>query len=154
MQSKSTLKINEIKKRDPALMKRLLNLWENSVKATHWFLSPAEINSIKPYAQQGLNGIPLLIIAENEKGKPTAFLGIANNTLEMIFVRNENRGQGLGKLLLRYAMENYAVNYLTVNEENSLARGFYEHMGFKVYKPTDLDEQGNPYPLLYMKREG
>ena len=31
------------------------------------------------------------------------------------------------------------------------AKGFYEHMGFQVYKRTDLDEQGSPYPLLYMR---
>ena len=31
------------------------------------------------------------------------------------------------------------------------AVGFYEHMAFKTYKRTDLDEEGNPYPLLYMK---
>ena len=48
-------------------------------------------------------------------------------------------------------MKNYAVNDLTVNEQNPLAKGFYEHMGFEVYKRTDQDEQGNPYPLLYMK---
>ena len=30
------------------------------------------------------------------------------------------------------------------------AKGFYEHMCFHVYKRTGLDEQGNPYPLLYM----
>ena len=29
-------------------------------------------------------------------------------------------------------------------------RKFYERMGFRVYKRTDYDEQGNPYPLLYM----
>ena len=28
----------------------------------------------------------------------------------------------------------------------------YEHLGFVTYKRTDLDEEGNPYPLLYMKR--
>ena len=49
-------------------------------------------------------------------------------------------------------MEHYGVNELTVNEQNPLARGFYEHMGFEVYKRTELDEEGNPYPLLYMKR--
>ena len=49
-------------------------------------------------------------------------------------------------------MENYAVERLTVNEQNPQARGFYEHMGFHVYKRTELDEQGNPYPLLYMRR--
>ena len=42
---------------------------------------------------------------------------------------------------------------MTVNEQNPLAKSFYEHMEFYVYKRTDLDEQGNPYPILYMKRE-
>ncbi len=28
---------------------------------------------------------------------------------------------------------------------------FYWHMGFETYKRTDLDEEGNPYPLLYMR---
>ena len=31
------------------------------------------------------------------------------------------------------------------------ARGFYERMGFKAFKRTGLDEQGYPYPLLYME---
>ena len=29
--------------------------------------------------------------------------------------------------------------------------GFYEYMGFKTYKRKELDEQENPYPILYMK---
>ena len=29
--------------------------------------------------------------------------------------------------------------------------GFYEHMGFKTYKMTELDEEGKTYPLLYME---
>ena len=29
----------------------------------------------------------------------------------------------------------------------------YEHMGLTTYKRTDHDEEGNPYPLLYMKRK-
>ena len=40
---------------------------------------------------------------------------------------------------------------VTVNEQNPEAKGFYEHMGFCVYKRTDCDEQGAPYPLLYME---
>ena len=54
--------------------------------------------------------------------------------------------------MLKYGIEVYSVNDLAVNEENPYAKGFYEHMGFKVYKRTDHDEQGNPYPLLYMSR--
>jgi putative acetyltransferase len=40
---------------------------------------------------------------------------------------------------------------LAVNEQNPQAKGFYEHLGFQVYKRADIDEQGNPYPILYMK---
>ena len=49
-------------------------------------------------------------------------------------------------------IDSYAVDELTVNEQNPRAAAFYEHMGFEVYKRTELDEQGNPYPLLYMKK--
>lgn len=70
----------------------------------------------------------------------------------MLFISNESREQGIGKHLLQYGIENYSVNELTVNEQNPLAREFYEHMGFEVYKRSELDEQGNPYPILYMKR--
>ena len=49
-------------------------------------------------------------------------------------------------------IENYGIERLTVNEQNPQARGFYEHIGFQVYRRTDHDEQGNPYPILYMRR--
>ena len=46
---------------------------------------------------------------------------------------------------MNYGIEKYSVNELTVNEQNPKARGFYEHLGFKVYKRCEIDEQGNPY---------
>lgn len=79
-------------------------------------------------------------------------MGVSDKMLEMLLISNESRGQGIGKQLLQYDIERYSINELAVNEQNPLAKGFYEHMGFKVYKRTKVDEQGNPYPLLYMKR--
>ena len=147
------MKIIEITDRTPDLMERLLAVWANSVRATHLFLSDDEIKSIKEYVPQALNGIAHLIIAEDETGRPVAFMGIEDSTLEMLFISPEERGKGLGKRLIQYGIENYAVERLAVNEQNPQAKGFYEHMGFQVYKRTDLDEQGNPYPLLYMRLE-
>ena len=80
-------------------------------------------------------------------------MGIENNKIEMLFIDSEYRGKGIGKTLLLYGIENYGVNDLAVNEDNPLAKGFYEHMGFKVYQRNKLDDQGNPYPVLYMKLE-
>lgn len=145
------MKIKEVEDRPQALIEQLLIVWESSVKATHLFLSENEIESIKKYVPQALKQIPHLIIVENKNQVPVGFMGIANQHLEMLFVSNEERGKGLGKELLNYGIEQYSVNDLAVNEQNPLAKGFYEHMGFKVYKRTNRDEQGNPYPLLYMK---
>ena len=98
-----------------------------------------------------IENVEYLIIAEKEFGEPVAFMGIDSNRLEMLFLSPEVRGKGLGKQLLQYGIETYNIQELTVNEQNPQAVGFYEHMGFAAYKRTDLDEQGNPYPLLYMK---
>lgn len=126
-------------------------MWESSVKETYLFLSENEIESIKKYVPQALKEIPHLIIVENKNQVPVGFMGIENEHLEMLFVSNEERGKGLGKELLNYGIEQYSVNDLAVNEQNPLAKSFYEHMGFEVYKRANRDEQGNPYPLLYMK---
>ena len=113
-------------------------------------MSDSEIKKIKEYVPQALIGIAHLMIAEDDRGCPGAFMGIKDGTLEMLFISPEERGKGLGKRLLQYGIKTYAVERVAVNEQNPQAKGFYEHMGFQVYKRTDLDEQGNPYPLLYM----
>lgn len=147
------MKIVEVTDRTTILVHQLLKVWESSVKATHLFLSDDEISNIKQYVPQALSGIPILVVAENEDGNPMGFMGIADHMLEMLFISNEYRGQGIGKQLLQYGLENYSIDRLAVNEQNPLAKGFYEYMGFEVYRRTDIDEQGNPYPLLYMKRD-
>lgn len=80
-------------------------------------------------------------------------MGIDGKKLEMLFVKSNRRRQGIGKALLNFAITNYGVNELCVNEQNPNAIKFYEGMGFETYKRTELDEQGNPYPILYMKRK-
>ena len=148
------MKIYEVNERPAILVQELLQVWEKSVRATHLFLSDEEVKAIKDYVPQALSGIAHLLIAENEAGMPVAFMGVEDGVLEMLFIMPEERGQGLGKQLIRYGIENYGVERLAVNEQNPQAKGFYEHMGFQVYKRTETDEQGDPYPLLYMKRSG
>ena len=146
------MKILEIIDRNPSLIKQLLEVWESSVRATHLFLSEDEIKNIKTYVPQALKEIPHLLIIENENEIPVGFMGIVGQHLEMLFIADTERGKGLGKDLIEYGIEKFSIHDVAVNEQNPLAKGFYEHMGFTVYKRTELDEQGNPYPLLYMKR--
>ena len=79
-------------------------------------------------------------------------MGCNGNFLEMLFVNPLNMRQGVGSALLNYGVEKFGINELSVNEQNPAAKLFYEHMNFQVYKRTPLDEQGNPFPILYMRR--
>ena len=146
------MKIVEVEKRTDELVEQLLVVWESAVRATHLFLSDEETRKIQEYVPEALRGIAHLVIAEKEDGTPVAFMGIQETSLEMLFICDEERGKGLGRQLITWGIEHYGINQLAVNEQNPSAKGFYEHMGFQVFKRTELDEQGNPYPLLYMKR--
>lgn len=100
---------------------------------------------------EALAHVPALIVAR-QNGKPVAFMGIDKQKLEMLFVDSGYFGQGVGKALIQFAFDHHQVNEVVVNEQNPQAVGFYLHCGFEVYRRSDSDEQGNPYPVLYMKR--
>ena len=140
------MQIREIEKRELLLIQSLTALWERSVIATHLFLNAEEIAQIKQYLPQALSEVAHLIIAPNEHGEPLGFMGINEQKLKVLFLEPALRGQGLGRKLLQYGIDKYGVN-----EQNPQAVGFYKHLGFKIYKRTDLDEQGAPYPFFYMR---
>lgn len=147
------MNIKEIEDNNTSSINQLLEIWEDSVRATHLFLSDEEIENIKKYVPQALKEVSHLLIIENENNEPIGFMGINNAKLEMLFIKNSERGKGFGKQLVQYGIKNYKVDEVTVNEQNPKAKGFYEHIGFKTYKRTELDEQGNPHPILYMRLE-
>lgn len=145
------IKIIVVRKRTPELISKLIYVWELSVKATHLFLSEIKINEIKKNMPQTLSTIENLVIAISGNGLIIGFMGIENKKLEMIFIIPEKIGQGIGKQLIKYAIQEFFIHEVSVNEQNKNAIGFYKRMGFKIYKRTDYDKQGRAYPLLYMK---
>lgn len=142
--------IRTVTDRTPPAVNELVSLWERSVRATHAFLTEAEIFKIKPFVPRAIVNVGTLVVAE-KSGAPVGFMGVQDGRLEMLFLDPEARGQGLGRKLLSYGIKNLGVEELTVNEQNPQAVGFYEHLGFRTHRRTDLDEEGRPYPLLYMR---
>lgn len=140
-----------IKNRNLSLIEKLIDVWKRSVRETHLFLSNEEIEEIKNFVPMALKSVPHLIIENDVNGVPIAFMGIDDGKLEMLFIDPRERGKGLGRELLEHGITKYGVKEVVVNEQNPQAKGFYEHMGFKVYERSEIDEQGNPYPILFMK---
>lgn len=145
------MEIFELTERSLRVVETLTALWRKSVASTHNFLSASEINAIEPEVKTGLKNVKNLVVVVALNGEFCAFMGVEKRRLEMLFVLPEMQGKGIGKKLLEFAIKKYNVTSLTVNEQNLQAMGFYEHLGFKPYKRTPCDEQGRPYPLIYMK---
>ena len=83
-------------------------------------------------------------------GSILGFVGIEGSKIEMLFISDKARGKGIGKQLLQYAIEQLGSNKVDVNEQNPLAVGFYEYMGFKVVSRSPFDDIGKPFPILHM----
>lgn len=146
-----SMKEIEIKDRTPLLIEQLLDVWERSVRETHLFLSGKEIEEIKKFVPTALVAVSHLLVETDTNGRPVAFMGIDEGKLEMLFIAPEERGRGLGRKLLERGIIKYGIKELVVNEQNPQAKGFYEHMGFQVRERSEIDEQGNPYPILFME---
>ncbi len=130
---------------------QIVELWESSVRATHHFLTEEAIQSIKgSIATQYLPALNVYV-AIDEHGQLHGVLGTDEYKLEMLFISADSRGQGCGKLLLNFAIQELKIDTLDVNEQNPQAVGFYQHMGFVVIGRSEFDGQGEPYPLLHMK---
>lgn len=136
--------------RTDTLIDTLTTLWEASVRATHHFLTEGDIQKLTPFVRVGLSDIETLVVAYDNQ-KPIAFMGIGAGKIEMLFVSLNYFGKGIGRELAELGISQYGVQCVDVNEQNSQAVGFYRHIGFEVFERTELDEQGNPFPILKMK---
>ena len=83
------MKIVEINDRSAALTKALLTVWEGSVRATHLFLSEAEIRRIRGFVPQAITAVERLTVAADEQIAPVAFMGAEDGRPEMHFISRQ-----------------------------------------------------------------
>ncbi|MDF0733603.1 GNAT family N-acetyltransferase [Pseudomonas entomophila] len=133
---------------------RLAELWEASVRATHDFLPAGYIERLRPLVRDQYLGFVQLRAWYDAQGRIHGFAGVHDGKLEMLFIDPASRGQGVGKALLARSIDELGVRAVDVNEQNPQAVGFYLSQGFVQVGRSEVDGQGDPYPLLHLKREG
>lgn len=141
-------KIDKVKKEE---YQQVVTVWEASVRATHDFLKEEDIEFFKPLILNTyLDAVDLRCI-RNEDDHILGFSGVADHSLEMLFIHPDVRGKGIGRTLLEYSIGQQEVTRVDVNEENKQAVGFYEKFGFETFERSALDAAGKPYPTLHMR---
>ena len=133
----------------------LLDCWLRSVKATHTFVSPEDIEAMTPHVRTYLcsESSDLWVVCD-DAGTIMGFMGLSGSKMDSLFLAPEFHGRGAGRLLVRHAQSLRGQLTVDVNEQNEGARRFYEACGFIVEGRSALDEQGRPYPLLHLRSSG
>lgn len=140
--------INSARLRDyPAI----IELWELSVRASHFFLPEDYLQKIKKLLPSILAAVRLFVHLDKDNKTITGFLGVSEEKIEMLFIHPDKRGQGIGSLLNTFAVEQLHTHKVDVNEQNDQAVGFYKKLGYKVVGRTAVDGLGKPFPILQME---
>ena len=130
---------------------RVVDVWEASVRATHDFLTEADIQFFKPLVRKELPHVAQLACMRDSEGQVAGFIGVEHTKVEMLFVHPGWRGQGIGRQLMTYAVTTLGASLVDVNEQNTQAVGFYMRMGFEVIGRSAQDSTGKPFPLLHLR---
>ncbi len=139
-----------IRRSRPEDGRRLIELWRAAVDATHHFLAPQDRRAIDEEVQSFLPQMPLWL-AVDERDLAIAFLGLADSAIEALFVHSDYHGVGVGRSLVDHPLQLHPILTTDVNEQNGLALGFYERLGFVRTGRSAVDDQGRRYPLINLR---
>lgn len=128
---------------------RLVEVWENAVRATHHFLSEDDIQFFKPLVRDAYLDSVRLTCVRDAEDRIAGFIGTHNIGVAMLFVDPAQHGHGIGRALLRHALD-LGATQVDVNEQNPLAVGFYLRMGFEIASRSEVDGLGKPFPILHL----
>ena len=130
---------------------KLIEIWVSAVKATHDFLKEEDFDFYREHLPIHFNHISLFAY-KDEAGEIKGFLGVIDDSIEMLFIDNESRGSGIGKILMDYAINELDARRVDVNEQNKQALDFYYHLGFKEIGRSEFDGEGKNYPIISLQK--
>ena len=130
----------------------MLDIWLRSVRATHSFLTEADIQTLLPLVRDvALVQLEVWVLSSDDD-QVVGFMGLSESTVEALFIAPEWSRRGGGRALLQHAQELRGLLAVDVNEQNPEALRFYEAHGFVVVGRSDVDSGGRPFPLIHLRQ--
>lgn len=137
-----------------AMFPHVVKLWEGSVRSSHHFLNEQDILSIQREVKKALKSTQHVIVARQKKTF-LGFIGIEKNRIEMLFVSPLVFRQGIGKALIKEALNRFLNSYQIIkvdcNEQNPQALGFYQRLGFEIIGKSPTDSAGRDFPIVHLE---
>ena len=132
-----------------------MEVWEDSVRATHGFLGESDVDALRPLVAEMLASDALeWCVLTSADDVVFGFMGRADERIEALFIDPAYFRRGAGSVLVAHAQRLAGETALVadVNEQNPAALEFYEALGFAVIGRSPTDAGGRPFPILHLRR--
>jgi len=127
----------------------IIDVWEESVRATHHFLPEEYLQEIKLLLPTILKQVK--VYAWRSEAGIKGFAGVSAQKMEMLFIHPAFFGKNLGTQLTNFCIHSLNIDEVEVNEQNEGAITFYRKMGYRLTGRDNQDSQGKPFPILHMR---
>ena len=138
---------------DPHDTDRLLDIWLAASRLGHPFLGEDTL-----LAQRAVVRDVYLPKAENHvalcDGQPVGFIGLLDCFIGGLFVDPTYHRCGVGRALVEHVSRQKPKLELEVYAANKLAPDFYRKLGFRDVSRRCHDDEGRPFELILMRRDG
>ena len=116
---------------------RVFDIWLDTNLKAHYFIPAQYWKSNIDLVKEMLPQAEVYVYENNCQIE--GFIGLSDEYIEGIFVRDEMQSQGIGKLLLNFVKEKKTKLYLNVYQKNMRAIHFYQREDFEI-QCEGLDE--------------
>ena len=110
------------------------------IQKDYWADNYAMVKDILPKAE-------IYVYEDSDTNQIDGFIGLTENYIEGIFVREDMRSRGIGKQLLDYVKEIKSSMRLSVYQKNTRAIAFYQREQF-VIRSESIDDSTNEKEFL------
>ena len=141
--------LNEI---DEKTLDSLLAIWLEGNLQAHSFIPKNYWLDNQVGVREGL--AQARIFVKETDGKAVGFLGLVEEAIEGLFVKEQFQKQGIGEALIQRVKDEKKILTLTVYENNQGALLFYERQGFRrVRSQIDPETQQREWLMRWTRGE-
>lgn len=117
-------------------------IWLDTNIKAHNFISKEYWTDNYEMVKDTLPQAEIYVYEDDETNKIDGFIGLTDNYIEGIFVREAGQSRGIGKQLLDYVKKIKSNMRLSVYQKNIRAIGFYQSEQF-VIQSENIDDNTN-----------
>lgn len=137
---------------EPSMLPEMLKIWQDSVRASHFFLKDSDIVEIKQEVKAAFSSLQNILVAKLNNDF-AGFIGVSEKSIEMLFVASKFFNLGLGKRLILEAVNAFFTEQneilLDCNEQNERGLTFYQKLGFKERGKSQKDSKGRDFAIIH-----